>query len=288
MKNYSIITAYMYWLSNNISNNYLHHIVSSHLDEAYKPLTLNPSIIKNSLLSILYPKTNELNTISNEELLDMLNKEFIKANIIFIPFLESSISNKIKPKYERSGLVYAETDKQIEVYVNDTFFNLLRNCEINESNENINALAKDIYSLYSHESTHSNQKEVEKVKQSGIDINKINSKLEKHRYLANIREIAAHARELANQLLLTDKSVKEIQELLTTRKGNELLCKNYPLYKDYYDAFGIALTVPKKYRETDKDIQWRIRVFNRFRKYLVYFLLLDLRFIYHEDLEDKI
>lgn len=280
---YSIITAYMNWLTDNISSNYLKYAVESNLEEAYKPLELNPKIIENSLRAIFYSRKDELDNLSNEEIIDILNKEFIKAKVIFIQFSDSKLNVDVIPKYKECGIVYAETDEQIEIYVNDTFFDILR--KINTQNNDINKLCNCIYSLYSHEATHINQKEVEKVKQQGIDINNIRTNLEKQKYLANVRELAAHAREIANQLLLTNKSVKEIQELLTTRKGNEYLCKEYPMYNEYWNAFGIAMDMPKKYKDTDKDIQWRIRTFNRFKKYIVYFLTLDLKFIYHDDLK---
>lgn len=277
----SIITSYIDWLSKRISSVYLSTLYNSNLKEAYKPLNITQNNIKASILSILYTNKDILNTLSNSELLDLLNDEFLKAKIIFVPSDELKI--KATPKYERSGLVYAETDYLIEIYVNNTFYNILRNTEIDSDDQNIINLADDIYSLYSHEATHLNQKEKEKIPQSGIDPNTLTTPSKVTKYLSQIREIAGHARELANQLILSEKSVKEIENLLSTRSGSIYLAKNYKIYQLYWLNFGIALNIPNKDR--DKDALWRIKIFNRFKKYIVYFLHLDLRFFYKDDIK---
>lgn len=283
MKHISIITNYMYWLENSIRNAYLDYIYINHLNEAYKPLGIDPNKIKSSLLSLLYSNRERIDNLSDNELLDILNDEFIKARIIFVPILESDKRIELKPKYKESGLIYAETDYLVEIYVSDRFFEILRKADIDNNDSSIIKLANDIYSLYSHEATHINQTDLEKVPQRGIDPNTIDTPAKEHLYLGQIREIAAHAREVANQLLLTNKTPKEIEILLTTTAGNNYLKDNYPIYKRYWDAFGIAKNIAKASR--DKDAKNRIYIFNRFKKYLVYFLKTDLRFFYHDDLK---
>lgn len=264
---------YIYLTIETISAKYRQNLINNILNENYKDLDLTPESIKASLYVILYQCKHD-NDFSINHLLDLLNTEFLKANITFI--YEPSLN--IKEKYARSGIIKAETNSTIYVYVNTEFFEILQNANlVIRHNISINNLVEDLMKLYSHEYTHLDQFNLQKEIQPGIDSTKITTPEEVKKYLSNQREIDAHAREVANSLLLIGKTPKEIENLFTTRSGSQTLISLSTTYGLYYDYFGRALwKKTKDWTEADKA---DMKIFNKFKKRICDFLLLDKKFI---------
>lgn len=264
---------YIYLTIETISAKYRQNLINNILNESYKNLDLTPESIKASLYVILYQCKHD-NDFSINYLLDLLNTEFLKANITFI--YEPGLNMKLK--YARSGIIKAETDSTIYVYVNTEFFEILQNANLTtRHNISINNLVEDLMKLYSHEYTHLDQFDLQKEVQPGIDSTKITTPDEVKKYLSNQREIDAHAREVANSLLLMGKTPKEIENLFTTKSGSQTLISLSTIYGLYYDYFGRALwKKTKDWTEADKA---DMKIFNKFKKRICDFLLLDKKFI---------
>nr|DAP54578.1 MAG TPA: hypothetical protein [Caudoviricetes sp.] len=264
---------YIYLTIETISAKYRQNLINNILNESYKNLDLTPESIKASLYIILYQCKHD-NDFSINHLLDLLNTEFLKTNITFI--YEPSLNMKLK--YARSGIIKAETDNVIYIYVNTEFFEILQNANlITRHNISMNNLVEDLMKLYSHEYTHLDQFNLQKEIQPGIDSTKITTPEEVKKYLSNQREIDAHAREVANSLLLIGKTPKEIENLFTTKNGSQTLISLSTIYGLYYDYFGRALwKKTKDWTETDKA---DMKIFNKFKKRICDFLLLDKKFI---------
>lgn len=148
---------------------------------------------------------------------------------------------------------------------------------ITRHNISINNLVEDLMKLYSHEYTHLDQFNSQKEIQPGIDSTKITTPEEVKKYLSNQREIDAHAREVANSLLLIGKTPKEIENLFTTKNGSQTLISLSTIYGLYYDYFGRALwKKTKDWTEADKA---DMKIFNKFKRRICDFLLLDKGFI---------
>lgn len=103
---------YIYLTIETISAKYRQNLINNILNESYKNLDLTPESIKASLYVILYQCKHD-NDFSINHLLDLLNTEFLKANITFI--YEPSLNMKLK--YARSGIIKAETDNVIYIYM---------------------------------------------------------------------------------------------------------------------------------------------------------------------------
>lgn len=264
---------YIYLTIETISAKYRQNLINNILNESYKNYELTPESIKASLYVILYQCKHD-NDFSINHILDLLNTEFLKADITFI---YESYSN-LKLKYARSGIIKAETDSVIYLYVSAEFFEILQNANLTtRHNIAINNLIEDLMKIYSHEYTHLEQFNSQKEIQHGIDSTKITTPEEVKKYLSNQREIDAHAREAANSLLLTGKTPKEIENLFTTRSGSLTLISLSTVYGLYYDYFGRALwKKTKDWTEADKA---DMKIFNKFKRRICDFLLLDKGFI---------
>lgn len=264
---------YIYLTIETISAKYRQNLINNILAENYRDLELTPESIKASLYVILYQCKHD-NDFSIEHILDLLNTEFLKAKITFI----YEPHPNIKLKYTRSGIIKAETDNVIYIYVNADFFEILQNADlITRHNIMINNLVEDLIKLYSHEYTHVDKFNSQKKIQPGIDSNSITTPEETKKYLSHQKEIDAHAREVANSLLLTGKTAKEIENLFTTRNGSQTLISLSNTYGLYYDYFGTALW--KKNKDITEDDKQDLKIFNKFKRRICDFLLLDRKFI---------
>ena len=255
-------------LENTLKSIYLEWLSSQTLLETYSPLSVSSKNIEASLK--LIATTSEFK--SSKEILDKLNTEFLKINVCF-----EETDKAIPQKYPDSGIVYAEADLLVYIYVNKKFFNIIES----KDSSLINQLSKDIFKIYSHEITHVEQNQKQRVNQPTLLPPQNSSLSERNRYLSNVREIDAHAREVATSLLLKDFDKKEIEKLLTTHKGSLELSKQNKEFSIYYQTYGICLNIPRK--AWDNDTKWRIKIFNRFKKRICDFLMLDINFILKED-----
>lgn len=99
---------YIYLTIETISAKYRQNLINNILNESYKNYELTPESIKASLYVILYQCKHD-NDFSIDHILNLLNTEFLKANITFIYEPHSNL----KLKYARSGIIKAETDSVI-------------------------------------------------------------------------------------------------------------------------------------------------------------------------------
>ena len=261
----------LFWDSLSIRHLFIEMFSQKIFDESYSQLTLSPKNIEASLRTVLM----SLERKDNQSILDKLNSEFIKINVCF-----EETDKTMLQKYHDSGIVYAEADLCIYIYVNERFFDIVNSVELTQQSDELTQLSKDIFKIYSHEITHVEQNQKQRVNQPTLLPPQNSSLSERDRYLSNVREIDAHARELANYLLSSKFSKKEIERLLTTKQGYQELMNNH-VFKIYFDNFGMASYLPKHQR--DKDSQWRVTVFKRFKKRVCDFLLLDESFMYHKE-----
>ena len=261
----------LFWDSLSIRHLFIEMFSQKIFDESYSQLTLSPKNIEASLRTVLM----SLERKDNQSILDKLNSEFIRINVCF-----EETDKTMPQKYPDSGIVYAEADLCIYIYVNKNFFDIVNSVELTQQSDELTQLSKDIFTIYSHEITYVEQNQKQKVNQPTLLPPQNCSLSERDRYLSNVREIDAHARELANYLLSSKLSKKEIERLLTTKQGYQELMNNH-VFKLYFDNFGRASSLPK--HQQDKDSKWRITVFKRFKKRVCDFLLLDEGFIYQKD-----
>ena len=254
---------------------YLQQRLFSDLKEAYSSLNTIPNNFKSSLIVAI--KSIQSNNISDQsDIIDELNKEFLFVNVTF-EYKEKS-QYGYRPKFEKVGIIDGMGDKSgVEITVNDTFINLLRNPDILNDQNTLNTITEALFSLYGHETTHEEQTNKEKIPVPAPNIHPNMTEDEVKAYYSNTREIASHAREVADRLLLSGKSLKDIEQLLTTWKGTTALCAQDKTFLQYYTLFGIGLRLPKaSWKDTtEKDLE----IFNRFKKYITYFLRLDIQFI---------
>ena len=230
--------------------------------EKYAEIMLSPTIIYNTLLKILY--NYKVNALNKNKLLDILNTEFLKVNICF----ENNESMAI-PRYPDSGIVWAETDKLIYIYVNDIFINILNNTDILKPTKDFDNLVHDLFNMYSHEITHNYQQTNTK---KAIPTPNIDNRKE---YLSHPWEIDANAREVASQLLKKYTNFKDIQNLLLNN-SNKLLQNE--IWEEYYRYFGAYEQEPSR-NIHEKERLWRINIFKKFKKRIYDFLLLDKKFL---------
>lgn len=258
---------------NSIHWRYRLYLYEKIMNEIYSKLEFTQSSFEATLKIISHKIKLSNEEITNEEILNRLNSEFIKCDIGFI---EDDGAFKTL-KYPESGIVRAEADNFIYIYVNDTFFNLIKSDDILNNNNGLHELSNNLFTLYSHEISHVEQNQKQKVAQSGITISNKDDEQERILYLSNLREIDAHAREVTNELLCMNLSPKEIEHLLTTHEGSKKLCEKSRVYKLYYYLFGVCLTIPSK--SWDREIKNKIKVFNHFKRRICDFLKLDSNYI---------
>lgn len=264
-------------LSETIEAKYDRHLASFFiLNEEYEELKLTPNNIKASFIKVIY-NCQKLNVSANDEVIDHLNSEFLKGNIEFI--LNSPYINSI-PKYPNSGILNSDADSNglISIYVNNKFINILKNLDLTKENKQFNELIEDTFKSYSHEITHTNQFSKQVNLQNGIDPNEIKTNLQNLKYLADYREIDSRARELATTFLLEGKTFDDIKNMFET--DSKKLLK----YKDYYNYwinFGYKKLIPNKglTRKQKQDKKKAISVFNRFKRRVFDFILLDKKYI---------
>lgn len=256
-------------LSNCISTVYYDSLLYKVLQEKYTPLKLNPDNIKDSLLVVIN-KCQTKNKLKDEDILNELNTEFLKGKMTF----EISSLNLNDYKYPNSGIAYAEANNLIYIYVLEKFFDILRSVDILKSDLQLDNLSKDIYKIYTHEITRVHQFNRQKQLQFGIEPEKIVSKLDRANYLSHYREIDAHAREFAANLLDSDLSFDEIKKALQTR---DPVLSKYKIYREYYRALGSCEKMSKS--QLTKRYKDYIKAFKHFLKRTYDFLLLDKHYI---------
>lgn len=259
-------------IPNSIEDLYISHVRYKYFEsigkpeilEAYSKLNLSPDIISNTLVKLLYTY-NQSNKLSDGVLLDLLNTEFLKVNVVF------DVDNTFRNvRYPNSGIVRADTGERIYIYINDKFFDILKNTDITSLSKDFNDLCNDLFSMYSHEATHSYQ-----INHAKKELDGIKDPNNRKAYLGNPQEIDAHAREFANILLNTGKSFSEIKDLLTNNSKKLLNNKIWQEYWKYFGSYIEEENYPNK-----KDREWRVNIFKKFKKRIYDFLLLDKRFMY--------
>lgn len=249
------------------------------LKETYSKLKVNEQNIYASLFCVIYNcKYNNL--LENDQILDVLNTEFSK---IHVKFIETNINSPFS-SHPNEGIIQSETEKnQIYIIVSPKFFNLIQNASIN--NDILNNLAKAIFSEYTHEYTHLHQIDNEKVPQFNVEIKNIQTPDDNKTYLKHPREIDANARQFANELLMSGKSIHDIFNLITSKvNSSHLYLIKYLPYKKYYNTFGITSNLTPEQRnlyEKEKPgiIHENEKIFQQFLKRTYDFLLLDESFV---------
>lgn len=228
------------------------------LDEAYLKLELDKQTIENSLKQV----ANNCIGKDDRSILDELNKEFKSSKIEFHKNENKNISDMNK-KCPKSGIAYFESGLQVFVYVDELFFQIIKNDNLSKISE----LAEDLFINYSHEITHVEQNTKQKEIQPGI--NTTDAAKNADFYLSHTREIDAHAREVANYLIAKNYSIVRINYLLTTNTGMQQLEFENKTFHNYCECFG------RKVKKPDKDSIRRQNIFKIFRKRIYDFLNLD-------------
>lgn len=270
-----------------ISYLYYEQLKDTHynLKENYNSLKLSIKNIKASLFNCLYISYYQ-NFPSDDQLLNIINTEFSKANIVFI-FTDNT---NFIPIDMKCGIIYAETAKnQLEIYINENFIKFLRKGFTNQ--EYLDELAKSIFNEYTHEYTHLYQINQEKIPQKSIEINDIKTSNDIKIYLSHQREIDAHAREAAAELAQYYNSLGNILNMLKQISG--ALCKS-KAYEKYYATFGkVYKYTPETIKlmknldpNAEKEIIRDKKIFNQFRKRIYDFLLLDKKFLFDKNNND--
>lgn len=239
------------------------------LQEKYTPNNYSLENLTASMVCVLND-CRKANITDNIDILNILNTEFIHGNIAFEP-----VDDKDIPKYPNSGIVKGDSDKNIiRIFVNPTFFNILKKANSTCSDEDTKNLLKDLLSVYRHEFVHMHQTNQEKIPQTGIDVSNMKTRKQAESYLSQGREIDAHAAEVATRLLSTNMTLNQIIKAI---RDNTRPLLFDPTYKIYYTCFGMAKDIPIHQR--DKDSIFRINIFKRFQKRIFDFLILDHKFI---------
>lgn len=268
---------YIYLSNETIKTKYILNLLHNSLIETYSKLDIKPQNIKASLLTILYQCKQE-GDLSNDHIIDLLNTEFLKINMTF----NIDISNK-KLIYPRSGIIEANAyeDGLLEINIKPVFLDILRSIDLTKtSNQFLNWIVEDLMKVYSHEYTHKNQFEKQEKRIPGINSNDITNKAQTKKYLSHQREIDSHAREAATELLLSGKSANVITDYFLSQSGDEQLIRLSKNYGIYWQLFGLSNYTKSKTKQDLKDIQ----IFNKFKKRIYDFLLLDKEFINKDDL----
>jgi len=244
------------------------------LKETYNELKLTPENIKASIIKVIY-NCRKLNEIDDEDIIDNLNSEFLKANIEF----GTNSPYNSKPRYPNSGILNSDADSDgiIRIYVNSRFIFIVKNLNILSTDIQFNQLIEDLYKIYTHEITHIDQFNKQEKIQPGINPDELQTSYQNLKYLASYQEIDARARELANTLLLEGKTFEDIKEMFKNYKS---LLK-YTEFKIYWMNFGIYNLLSKENLTQDKlkDINQRINVFKKFKRRVFDFILLDKKYV---------
>lgn len=249
------IMNYLDYFAQNISSVYKRNFIKNILTETYNPLNITVDMIKNSILTVNY-EIKQINNSKNYEIIKLLNDEF---QYIHVKFIENN-TYKGAYKYQNSGIIYAETDtfENIEIYVSEIFINKIKALR----KEDLNTLTEDLIKIYNHEYTHKQQIHSQKVDIEGFDVSTINNVIKTKEYLSHIREIDAHARETAAELLLTGKSVKDLKDLIKNNKEDTLVTISR-VFRMYWSAFNKFNKYPLK-----NDLS----VFKNYKKKIIEFL----------------
>lgn len=129
-------------LSTNIFSVYQKHALSQ-LTEVYSELKFTSENFKSTLL-LTYEKISNQKDISTQDILDILNTEFLKTQIVFVEYHNDFSVDSFK--YIDSGIAAAITDTLIYIYMNNIFVKIL----INGNREDIDRLSKELFKIYSH------------------------------------------------------------------------------------------------------------------------------------------
>lgn len=260
---YLDVFAYIEEMAYTISAEYKRNFICAYITEAYKQLNVKLENIKASLSTINYRYRQSENK-TDEYLLKELNDEFSYIHVKF----EKDDSFKGRLKYPISGIISAEADPfdDILVIISDRFLDIIKNLNKDINDRAINNLVEDLMKIYSHEYTHLNQFDRQNILINGIDKQEITDNYKIKKYLSHPREIDAHARETAVELLLSGKSVKELSEMLIDITKEEMLISLSRIYGMYWSSFNKFNTYKLK---NDNEI------FNKYKKKILEFLQQD-------------
>lgn len=248
-----------------------HLIYSAILNEEYSELKFDQNNFRASIIKVIH-NCRKLNQTTYEDIINHLNSEFLKANITFAEDFSFR-----RPKYPKSGIVYGEGGDEIYLYVNKKFMNIIRSVNITTSDQTFNTLVEDLFQAYIHETTHEDQYNKQPVKQPGIDPDSLQTSAENLKYLSNPIEIDARARELATKLLLEGKTFEQVKEMFNAHKP----MLKYEEYMSYWMRFGIytKMTNRDMNRKRRQEKQKNIAIFNRFKRRVFDFILLDRKYV---------
>lgn len=266
----SFVTWYMLYLCERISIKYRKICDGRLLEESYDPIEFDYVSFKASIM-VIVGELKEKGEFDFDDLLEALNTEFLKANVEFVRYEGGSDF----PKYYNDGIVKGGSDRGIiYIFVNDKFFENLKDVNVTEDGKEIDSLVSNLYSLYAHEFTHLQQMDKEKAEVPGIDLSQLSGDKLAFKYLGNPREIDAHAREFA-MWLLSRYDVKDIDTLFLEKEKNKELQQSLN-YSMYYKIFG------NNGSRSNKENRWKKSIFRKFLKRTYDFLLLDKRFLKEE------
>lgn len=182
--------------------------------------------------------TIEKKNKSGDILLNKLNDAFQHIHIIFKKFLGENVSSK----YPRSGIVNGESDPDGYLYIeaNNKFLLTFNSVDLAKENRALEYMTEDLMKIYSHEYTHLYQLDKQNVLVPGIDKNSLdvtNMYIMK-KYLSNQREIDAHAREIAVELLLSGKNLSDLKRMLKNLSSEEKLVSLSRVFGQYWYLFS--------------------------------------------------
>lgn len=236
-KNYIEVTNYLIFNAETIKSKYRRYFLNNYLTEDYRPFNIEPRNVFATLMTVAYEYNRETNK-SDNVLLDMLNNAFQYIHVIFKKSPEESVSSK----YPRSGIVSGESDPNGYFYieVNDKFLSTFNSVDLTKENKSLEYMTEDLMKIYGHEYTHLYQLDKQKVLVPGIDKNDLDVTdiFTIKKYLSHQREIDAHAREIAVELLLTGKTVNELKQIIKNLFNDEKLISLSRVFGQYWYLFS--------------------------------------------------
>lgn len=240
------------------------------LNEAYNNLSLTRLNIQRSLETV-YVDVLTSQDLSDKNILNHLNTEFLKVNIIFE---KDNPSLKIKPAYPECGINRGENiNGIIYLYVNDKFFELFK-VDFDKGEFDFYQASQDIMTMYTHEYTHEHQYNNQAKHPDSIETdNAIDNQI---KYLSNIYEIDAKAREFAAILKQTPMSQQDILNEINKGQKSEFITLD--IFNIYFKLFGIHKNMLKVYPKGSKNYireEQKVNVWNRFIRKTIDFFLLD-------------
>ena len=225
--------------------------------------------------SLIHIRTKITDQKDIEDIIDLLNNEFINVGVMFN---YTKDTQNYKYSYKEAGILKNEFDPErnlVILTITDIFLN-------NLLNKNDDILATSIIASCTHEDTHGQQYKLSQGKVKGTQNTPINTNQQLKDYLKNTTEIDAHARETAAFLYNKGISAKQIINMIKTN-SKELM--NLTAYRKYWDTFGIMSI----YKGTlDNDGKERLKVWKRFLKRIIAYLLTTTKYKYNDSDFEKI